>query len=373
MVVGVGTPLFLSTSVLNIWILLLPADVLGLLSPQRWLAPVLGAAWAAVVIFGLGGLASAANDLPVDFLAALGNLGTPIMFLFSLSPALAVVYQFGRLKGGAVFAASVLALVLTVQFLPDLFVGTFALLTGVSFLIAFALHKDFVARRSISEEDRRALLETSSNPFFLQNARRIRNHLPYLVVLGALLAAMSNLGIYAAGEATSFVIQQEEFAAAAQIDFYRALGFIPMVTTTALASGAYSMVGFSLLNAFGYVAPNVGTAAAGGALLMVVEVYLLIYVARALSALPSVRDASDYLRNAAIETVALAMLFGSILAGSEMAGGVGIAIVGGLVLLNEAMGKPIVRLAAGPTAVIIAGLVLNVLAYLQLLAPFGVG
>ncbi len=57
------------------------------------------------------------------------------------------------------------------------------------------------------------------------------------------------------------------------------------------------------------------------------------------------------------------------LAGNAMAGGLGVALVGGLYLLNEALDRPIVRLAAAPTAVIITGILLNVLFYLNLFTP----
>jgi hypothetical protein len=65
----------------------------------------------------------------------------------------------------------------------------------------------------------------------------------------------------------------------------------------------------------------------------------------------------------------VAILFGSIAAGFAMAGGVGIALVGGIYALNEALGRPVVRMAAGPVGVILAGILLNLLAYAQLFTP----
>jgi len=65
----------------------------------------------------------------------------------------------------------------------------------------------------------------------------------------------------------------------------------------------------------------------------------------------------------------VAILFGSIAAGNAMAGGVGIAVVGGLYALNEALGRPVIRMAAGPVAVILAGIAFNILAYVHLFTP----
>jgi hypothetical protein len=107
----------------------------------------------------------------------------------------------------------------------------------------------------------------------------------------------------------------------------------------------------------------------GGAILFGAEIYLLAYIGRGLSLVPSLRESSDYIRNAITNTLGIAILFGSILAGNAMAEGLGIALVGGLYALNEALNRPLVRLAAGPTAVIITGILLNVLFYLDLFTP----
>ena len=52
-----------------------------------------------------------------------------------------------------------------------------------------------------------------------------------------------------------------------------------------------------------------------------------------------------------------------------MGGGLGILVVGGLYLLNEAMGRAVVRMAAAPAAVIVGGILLNVLYWLDLFTP----
>ncbi len=57
------------------------------------------------------------------------------------------------------------------------------------------------------------------------------------------------------------------------------------------------------------------------------------------------------------------------MAANAMGAGLGILIVGGLYLLNEAMGRPVVRMAAAPAAVIVGGILLNVLYWLDLFTP----
>jgi hypothetical protein len=367
---GLGAPLFFSTGILNPWLLFLPTDILGILSPRRWIAPILGAAWGVLVIYALGPLNTAAKALPVDFLGALQNIAIPILYLFTLFPAIAVASQFGRVRGAIAFFVTALALLLTVRFLPNIaFPGSIALVAGIAMLIVFALQKDLADRRAQTPEEREAAKAAAANSLFVENAERLRRNVLWFVALGALLALLVNLKIFGGGEATSFIVQKENYAAAAQLDFYRAFGFLPLIVTTALASGAYQIVGLTFVYPLGYLSPNPIVAVIGGAILFGAEIYLLAYIGRGLSLLPSLRESSDYIRNAITNTLGVAILFGSILAGNAMAEGLGIALVGGLYALNEALNRPLVRLAAGPTAVIITGILLNVLFYLDLFTP----
>ncbi|GAA3081613.1 hypothetical protein GCM10020254_27490 [Streptomyces goshikiensis] len=61
------------------------------------------------------------------------------------------------------------------------------------------------------------------------------------------------------------------------------------------------------------------------------------------------------------------------MAANAMGGGLGILICGGLYLLNEAMGRPVVRMAAAPAAVLAGGVALNGLYWLGLFTPVAGG
>ncbi|MFE7131580.1 YhfT family protein [Streptomyces sp. NPDC057638] len=495
---GLGAPMALSTGVLNPWLLFLPTDVLGLLAPKRWLAPLLGAAWGAVVVFGLDGATTVAGRLPVDFLAALREMATPILFLFTLFPALAITRQFGRARG-ALAAVVQLALVLaTMKLWPEVFPGAIAMAVGVLALIGFAAARDMGRRRADRAERAavgvraaagvRAAQEVreipvgpgvagnqgdetvrgagtaggspadaspgadgsgaegsatanlgkanlrdenlgkanpgkanlgdgnpaKANPgrpgsrtaagkpsarrqgdpaaeelgrrapgpavvaagggdpmasLFATSATRLRARLPLLMLLGAGVCLLAQTRAFGGGEATSFLIAQGEYGEAAQVDLYRAFGFLPLIATTALASGAYGIAGLTFVYPVGYLLPNPWLAALCGALVLAAEVLALARIGRLLGGLPSVRDCSEQLRGAITDTLGLAILFGSLMAASTMGGGLGILIVGGLYLLNEAMGRVVVRMAAAPAAVVVGGVLLNLLYWLNLFTP----
>ncbi|AXE80470.1 YhfT family protein [Streptomyces atratus] len=368
---GLGAPMALSTGVLNPWLVFLPTDILGMLAPKKWLAPILGGAWGAVVVFGLNGANNVAHDLPVDFITAMQQMSTPILFLFALFPVLAITKQFGR-KWGAIAGVLELALVvMTMKVWPKMFAGSLAMAVGVLMLIALAVTKDMKQRRA----DRAAgvtevvLADDPMASLFSASAARLRKYLPLFMVLGAGVCVLAQMHIFGGGEATSFLIAKGQYSEAAQVDFYRVFGFIPLIATTALASGAYGIAGFTLVYPIGYLMPNPFLAAVVGAVVFAAEVLALSYIGKVLGKLPSVRDSSEHLRSAIGDTLQLAILFGSLMAANAMGGGLGILVVGGLYLMNEAMGRPVVKMAAAPAAVIVGGILLNVLYWLDLFTP----
>ncbi|SDU47192.1 YhfT family protein [Jiangella alkaliphila] len=387
---GLGAPMALSTGVLNPWLVFLPVEIIGLIAPWRWLAATGGAAWGAVCVFGLNAANSAATSLPIDFVTALQQISTPILWLFTLFPVLAITRQFGRAKGLITFGAEVAMILLSMNVWPDLFPGSLAMALGVIMLLGFALTQDRTARRveqlvlaggsaadRAEHEERQAATAAASDQLFGPNAERLRRNVIPLGILGGMVAALAASGIFGGGEATSFLVADGTYGEAAQVDFLRAFGFVPLIATTALASGAYAMAGFTFVYPIGYLAHiwvdawplALAIAFVLGALVMSAEVLLLSAVGRWLQHWPSVRESADHIRHAITESLSLAILVGSLMAGLAMGGGLGIALVGGLYLLNESMGRPIVRMAAGPTAVIVGGIVLNLLHLVDLVQP----
>lgn len=372
---GLGAPMALSTGVLNPWLAFLPTDVLGVFSPKKWIAPILGAAWGALIVFGLHGANTVAHKLPVDFITAMQAMATPILFLFALFPVLAISRQFGRLRGAITGVVELALVVMTMKLWPTVFPGALAMAAGVLILIGFAVQADLKQRRA-EAADHADHTETataqSDDPMaslFSASATRLRRHLPLFMLLGGGVCLLANAHIFGGGEATSFLIAKGDYSGAAQVDFYRVFGFIPLIATTALASGAYGIAGFTFVYAIGYLLPNPWLAVVVGALVFAAEVLALSWIGRALGGLPSVRDSSEHMRSAITDTLGLAILFGSLAAANAMGAGLGILLVGGLYLINEAMGRPVVRMAAAPAAVVVGGIVLNLLHWMHLFTP----
>lgn len=385
---GLGAPMALSSGVLNPWLVFLPVEILGLLAPWWWLAAIAGLAWGAVCVFGLGAANTLATGLPVDFITALQQISTPILWLFAIFPVIAIARQFGRMKGLVTFLVEIAATVATMVLAPTLFAGSIALAVGIAMLLAFAIAQDLARRRteaselaSKTEEERavyieqRRALDEASGQLFGPNAERLRKNVVWFAILGGLVCMLAASGIFGGGEATSFLVADGSFGEAAQIDFIRAFGFVPLIATTALASGAYQMVGFTFVYPVGYLMHDLPTPLALGgsfvlgAIIMALEVLLLSAIGKWLQHWPSIRESADHIRNAITESLSVAILVGSLMAALAMGGGLGIAIVGGLYLLNEALGRPVVRMAAGPAAVLVGGVLLNLLTLVGLFTP----
>ncbi|GAA3081604.1 hypothetical protein GCM10020254_27480 [Streptomyces goshikiensis] len=206
-VFGLGAPMALSTGVLNPWLLFLPTDVLGILAPRRWLAPLLGAAWGAVVVYGLGGANELAHGLPVDFLTAMRQMSTPILFLFALFPALAVTKQFGRLRGALTGAVTLGLVVLTMRVWPGVFAGAPAMAVGVLMLIGFAVAADVRTARAsgtVAAEGAGGVgmgpgAEDPMASLFSSGAARLRRHLPLFMALGAGVCALAQMKVFGGG------------------------------------------------------------------------------------------------------------------------------------------------------------------------------
>jgi hypothetical protein len=376
-VLGVGVFVGVASGTLNPFLLFLPTDVLGILAPRRWLAPVLGAAWGALAFLGLGLAYRGALELPVDVIGAISPVLQPILYLFPLFPVIAIGYQYGRVRAVAAMVVTTAVLVTAGTAWSALTARWLALSAGVALLLFWAGREELTARRArvraVDAEEARPA-DGGPNPvedLFREHAHGMRRRLPLFAVLGAGVALLANQHLFAGGEVSGFAIRDGAFGSAAQLDLFRALAYIPMLATAALATGCYGASGLLFVYTVGYLAPAPWVAVLGGAVLLVLEVLLLPHLRRAFTAAPALRDVSDNVRNAMYLTFETALLVGSVLAGAQMAAGLGILLVGGLYLLNETLGRPILRMAAGPAAALIAGLVLNVLHWLHAVPRWG--
>src|SRR5699024_9738144 len=275
LVIGFGIPFTLSASIILVHSILLGTDIIGLIVPKnKWGTPaaaIVGGLYGWGLQAGLEGVVKVFEALPVNVMDSMEEIGDPVILAFMAFPALAVAFQFSVKKGIWTFAAAAVIRQLT-MFINDhefLTIGGnpieinqegVALIVGMIFLLVFAVR----VKADESSVDLAAM--------FSDRVKKIRGNVIYLVIIGALIAGAANL-MMMAGDPISLQLLADDgkldagIAAAA-----RAIGFIPLVASTAIATGVYSPVGFTLIFVVGFFVPNVWLAVIIGGIVIFLEV-----------------------------------------------------------------------------------------------------
>ncbi|WP_019119520.1 YhfT family protein [Brevibacillus massiliensis] len=254
------------------------------------------------------------------------------------------------------------------------------MLVGMIFLVCFAISKDRAIKKNGADAsaEMAAAAEAEANIFDVRT-KRIYKGLPLLAAIGALLAVSCNMGFFTGSDVAGPILQkawqatgQEQtdlLRSAAVADVIRGISFIPLIVTTALATGVYGVVGLTFVFPLGYLSPNPVIAAILGALWICIEVVALRGIGRFLQRYPTLRESSDNIRTSMNTMMELALFIGGAFAAMKMAPnafGLSLTIFILLYAANEGLGRPIMRLAAAPVAIIITGILLNLLHFVKL-------
>ncbi|EIV99384.1 YhfT family protein [Thermoanaerobacter siderophilus] len=387
-VVSMGIAFTLSSKLLNPWLLFLPTDILGVLAPYSWLAAILGAGWGIGVTAFFDILVVLFKAMPVNILDPFSALSSPVIAGFALFPVLAIFLQFGWRKGLITLVLELIARqlaalkIITVGGTP-IYAEALEMFIGVIMLVVFAILKDIKANKDNTSN-------ISGENIFAVNTKRIFDSLPLLMIIGGLVSLISNMKWFAGSEVDFQLLSQiyatgnnQQLISVAAADFVRGLAFLPLIVTTSLASGVYGVVGLTFVYPVGYwLAPALfGDGVFGhimafvlGALTILVEVSALRLIGVGLEKFPSIREASDNIRTAMNNVLEIALLIGSAMAvlnmnpaGVEGQNWLAFAIFVALYMINEALGRPIIRLASPPLAAIITGILVNVFYLLHLM------
>ena len=368
LVVGFGIPTSIAASIILIHSILLATDIIGTVFKDDLmgsiLAGVVGAVYGASLLFGLQFIVDLFAKLPFNFLGQLGSVSAPVVAAFAAFPAIAVAMQHGFKKGSITGALSLVVWFLTKKF--GIFtVGTATLALnaeGLAMLVGTVMMLIFASQQKGTEGSNQSLTDV----FSLQ-VKRIQKNWWILAIMGGLLAAGTAL-IIVAGDPTSLALMSEgEFASAALAAFARAVGFVPLVFTTAIVTGVYGPAGATFVFAIGILFNgNPLVAFLAGAAIMALEVFLINAFARGMDRFPGVREMGEHIRTSMSKVLEIALFIGGVNAANAMAPTVGSLFVIGFYLLNKQSKKPIVDLAVGPVAAIAFGILLNILVLIGL-------
>ena len=368
LVIGFGLPTSIAGKIIIVHTILLATDIIGTMFPDtgknKWYAVAVGALFGVVLLFGMQAIIDALKILPIDFTGNLGTVGSLIILAFSVFPAIAVAYQAGIVSGGVVLALIMIVKQVTVLFgkfvINDVTIALnadgMALLVGIIAMVV-------VAARQKKSADGNA---TTAFAVFTKNIERIKKNMVVLALSGGIVALATTLLLIAEGPASLTLMAEGQYAQAAIVALGGTLGFIPLVMTTAIVSGVYSPAGTKLIHVPAILFINMGIVGLAGsfvtgAIIMVVEVLLLGFIAQGMDRFPGMKDLGDNTRTAMSKVLDLALLVGGMLAANAIAPSIGYIWVIGLYFLNQASKKPLSTMAIGPIGAISMGIIVNVL------------
>ena len=382
LVIGFGIPFSIGSTIILIHSILLGTDIIGTATPRSnkgaILAGILGALYGVGLVFGLQVVVDLFSKMPIDMLTGLSKVGAPIIVGFSVFPALVVGYQYGTKNGAitliitlvvrqiiAVFGKIPVSETAKIILNPD----GMALLVSVIIMLIYAVNDKKIEK-------------TNSNEMlvgiFSTRVARVKKNIILLSIMGGLIAAACSLRLIAPDPISLKLLAENgdgKTFEAGIVALARAIGFIPLVATTAITTGVYGPAGMTLVFVIGIFIKNPIIAFVLGAAVLGLEILLLELIAKLLDRFPGVKACGDQIRTAITKVLEVSLLVGGMIAANEMAGGngLGFLFVGGFYLLNKTAKKPLVDMAVGPIATILFGILLNVLYLFGLFAPVVAG
>lgn len=363
LVIGFGIPVSIAASIILIHSILLGTDIIGTWAPKGkvgvMISGAVGAIYGIGLVAGLQFIVDMFAKLPVNFLGSLGQVSTPVTAAFAIFPALVVAYQFGYKHGMITFALSFLVRQI-VTYYGKFTLGTakialnpegMALLAGMIILLIYA------TREKQDKND----ISVDLTSIFADRVKKIKKNLPILAVMGGLIAAATSLSIVAGDPISLNLMKEGQLMEGGLAALARAIGFIPLVATTAITTGVYAPAGMTFVFVVGFLIRNPFLAFIVGAGVMAIEILFLEVIAKGLDKFPGVRKAGDNIRTAMTKVLEVALLLGGLMAAYAMAQALGIFIVIGIYVLNKTSKKPIVEMAIGPVGAIATGIIINLL------------
>ena len=292
---------------------LLMGDIIGTWCPDSpkgtVISGVIGAVWGLMVVAFMSSIANFFSILPVNFLPYIGNVADIVVATFAIFPSLAVAYQHGIKKGG-ITAVITLAVYVLIKNFGVFNIGEFKLslnADGMSMLAGSIVMIMFAVRT------KQEAIGADLTNIFTDNVNRIKKNWIYFLIMGGLLSVASSQCVLTTDVISGPLQMKGEFAQASLVAFIRAIGYIPLVYTTAIVTGVFSPAGayFSvaagmLCASFGFSTPVTCAAAfASGAAVITMETFFLGSIGNMLDKFPAQMSGGQQQRIAAARALIL--------------------------------------------------------------------
>lgn len=380
LIVGFGFTNSIAMGIIIIHTFLLMGDIIGTWCPDTpvgtAISAVVGAAWGIIVVAFMSTIADLFSMMPVDFLPYLGNVADIVVATFAIFPSLAVAFQHGVKKGGITALITLVVYILVKNFgvfhfgdfTLSLNADGMAMLAGTITMIIFAVRT------------KQEAIGADLTNIFSVNVERIKKSWYWFALMGGLLAVAASQCILTTDVISGPLQMQNEFAQAAMVACVRAIGYIPLVYTTAIVTGVFSPAGSYFSVAVGMLCGSFGLSTAMtcvlafvfGAAVIILETFFLGSIGSLLDRFPALRELGDHIRNAMSQILELALLVGGFTASGMIMNEVGMSYIGSMIvmivwMINKCAKKPfLVPMAVGPVVTIGMGILANIIKILGL-------
>jgi hypothetical protein len=366
-IIGIMLPISIATNILSFFIIFLVADMIGIYFKKTLLGMIMA------ITFGL--VFGAANSFlfqvfmlyvppifSIDFITPLTGVFEPLLLIFALIPATAIGIDYGAKKSIAAAFLTILVYIVTLRFLPQTAIGA-AFLVG-TFIYILMSAKD---ANAIDFNQEQVVL-------FKDNVKRIKDNLLYFMIMGGLLAIGSFYLVVSTDTLTQALIANNLGIQAGFVMFFIAISIIPKVFISSTESGAFNPIGFGFAIVAGYLSIGLGNligpivAVTAGALIGGWEATAMPQIAQLLDDHKRFKKMAQHMRSSSRAIQDIAIFIGSMLVANIIYPDVGYIFVFAFWFINRSTPtRYFEQVAIGPASIILMGLVVNLLRFLDLL------
>ncbi len=378
LIIGFGIPFSLLSSIILVHSLLLGTDVIGIwcANSRRGsiCASLIGSLYGIALLVGLKSIVNLFAILPINFMEQLSKVGAPIIVCFSLFPSLVTAYQYSYGKGLLVLIITLISYLITENFgilSFDRYSQMSVKLDPNGMALLFAMIGMFyfaMCEKRPQHSETAAILRDKSVGLFSERIKRIQKNRGLFILNGGLtsVAATTSMCLLAESPMSLQLLANGETTGAILVALARAISFIPLIGTTAIATGIYSPDGMKFTFVVGLFTQNPIIAFIMGGIVIAIEIILLSKLAVWLDNYPGVKACGEYIRIAIMHMLEFTLLVGGMMASNAILPSLGFMIVAGIYLLNRSAKFPLNNMAIGPIATIIVGIFANIICILGL-------
>lgn len=366
-IIGIMLPISIATNILSFFIIFLVADMVGIFFKKNTLGMILS------IIVGVlfGSLNSLTFQLfmlyvpsffSIDFITPLIGVFEPLLLVFALIPATAIGIDYGAKKSIAATFLTILVYIITLRFFPQNAIGAAFLIGTIIYILMSAKEANV-----IDYHQEQVVL-------FKDNVKRIKDNRIYFMVMGGLLAIGSHYLIVTTDTLTQALAANNLGMLAGAVMLFIGISIIPKVFISATESGAFNPIGFGFAIAAGYLTIGLGTvvgpvvAVIAGVLIGGWEAVAMPRVAELLDDHKRFKNMAQHMRSSSRAIQDIAIFIGSMLVANIIYPGVGYVFVFAIWFINRATPtRYFEQVAIGPASIILMGLVVNLLRFLDIL------